>query len=321
MGDAVEFAVVVIEAAGQRQHGAVPRGQGHQAALNGWRLRQSPVAVGLLFHPDHIAGLEDVASPLERGGAPVFISVRTRPEQAVPVNVDGPHASDMRRHRLFSRRYDQGREQAADAGIIVQQLFPPLLIVPLVQRVIALRPPVAVPLVVFQQGLGHGAVGRRLVFVADRGGDDVALAVGFDAKGRRDIVPRHLGDVGGLQLDAGPVQRGCHWSVVGLEELGAVYVIQLEHAPQHIISAFHRPLLVAYRVRSGRGLGQSRQHGVLRQVQFGEGFAVIDLSGGVHAISALAQEDLVQVKFQDLLFAQLPFDLERQEDLVQFSDV
>ena len=60
---------------------------------------------------------------------------------------------------------------------------------------------------------------------------------------------------------------------------------------------------------------------MLRQVKLGEGLAVIDLGSGAHAVSPLAQVDLVQVKFQDLVFGQLPFDLERQEDLVQFSHV
>src|SRR5690606_34230159 len=64
-----------------------------------------------------------------------------------------------------------------------------------------------------------------------------------------------------------------------------------------------------------RSLGQTRDHCHLRQVQLAHGLAVIHLGCGFDAVSAMPEIDLVDVKFENLVLAELALDLQGQEDL------
>ncbi|OLQ73237.1 hypothetical protein BHX98_20460 [Acinetobacter baumannii] len=58
----------------------------------------------------------------------------------------------------------------------------------------------------------------------------------------------------------------------------------------------------------------------IRPAQLGDGLAVIDLSGGLDSIGAIAEVDLVDVQLEDLVFAQLSLDLQGQQNFVDLRE-
>src|SRR5690606_20568903 len=92
------------------------------------------------------------------------------------------------------------------------------------------------------------------------------------------------------------------------------------HALQNPVAPGQGALRIAERV-VGRGcLGQAGDHRQLRQVQVVQGLAVVDLGGGLDAVGAAAEEDLVDVQFEDVFFGQDVLDLQGQDYLVEFTE-
>ena len=60
---------------------------------------------------------------------------------------------------------------------------------------------------------------------------------------------------------------------------------------------------------------------MLSQVKVRHISAVIDLGCGANPVGALAQVDFIQVKLKDFVLGQFSFDLDRQENFIQFSHI
>ena len=60
---------------------------------------------------------------------------------------------------------------------------------------------------------------------------------------------------------------------------------------------------------------------MLRQVKVCHISAVINLGCGANPVGALAQVDFIQVKLEDFVLGQFSFDLDRQENFIQFSHI
>jgi len=93
---------------------------------------------------------------------------------------------------------------------------------------------------------------------------------------------------------------------------------EFPHAAQYVLLAQACALRVDDRVEGGRRLGQAGQHRRFGRRDVLERLAVIDLRGRAETVGALAEVNLVDIEFEDLVLAQVRFDLERQQGLVQF---
>jgi hypothetical protein len=74
------------------------------------------------------------------------------------------------------------------------------------------------------------------------------------------------------------------------------------------------------RIAAG-GLGESCQHGRFRKRQVPSALSEISLGGGLHAVSAVAEVDVVQVEGDDLFLGQVAVDLVGKERLLELPHV
>ena len=91
------------------------------------------------------------------------------------------------------------------------------------------------------------------------------------------------------------------------------------HARQHDALALGGALQVDQRVGEGGVLRQAGQHGRLGQAQRGQRLAEVGVGRGGEAVAARTEVDLVHVQLEDLRLAQLPFDLQRQQGLLDLA--
>ncbi|MPM37548.1 hypothetical protein SDC9_84166 [bioreactor metagenome] len=91
---------------------------------------------------------------------------------------------------------------------------------------------------------------------------------------------------------------------------------RLIHARKHLVGAlvgdFHLVALihVLARVVAVRRLREPREHGAFANSQFGKLLAKVVHGGGFHAVVRLAQRNIVQVRFQNLIFRDDGFHFE-----------
>ena len=169
-----------------------------------------------------------------------------------------------------------------------------------------------------QHGAAQGCVGRALVFGTQRRDDTNAFGVGLLTELVHHRAARHLGHVFGVHIDeAGAAQhepRGQCFLALGFGDgAGAL------HAPQHPFLALARSGCVGHRVGVNGVLRQAREHGDLGRGQRGQWLAEVHLRGGAKAVGALAQVDLVEVQLQDLVLAELPFQLHRDQRFLDLA--
>ena len=93
----------------------------------------------------------------------------------------------------------------------------------------------------------------------------------------------------------------------------------VEHALDDVLLALGGPLRIDDGVVGRRRLGQAGQHGGFGHRHLAQRLAEVDLAGGGKAVGPLPQVDLVHVQLQDLVLAELPLDLQRQQDLVDLA--
>ena len=67
--------------------------------------------------------------------------------------------------------------------------------------------------------------------------------------------------------------------------------------------------------------GSPGDHRDLGEPELRDRAPVVDLCRGADPIGAMAEEDLVDVEFQDLVLGELALDLQREQDLVELADV
>ncbi|MNQ66839.1 hypothetical protein D3C85_813410 [compost metagenome] len=174
-------------------------------------------------------------------------------------------------------------------------------------------------LVVLQEAFAQGAVGDFLQVAGNGGGHPETFGVGVAAVATDHFGARHLGDVGGGQFRGGDVVAGVDRLVDGLLEACLVDAAELVHAAEDPVATFLAAGRVDQRVEARGGLGQARDHGHLRQAEFTDGLAVIDLGGGLDTIGAVTQVDLVHIKFKNLVFAEFPFNLQGQQYFIDLA--
>ena len=173
--------------------------------------------------------------------------------------------------------------------------------------------------VISQHTVAQGFV-RCFLIGFPEGGDD-RQATGIDilreqigchlARHFRDVIGMH-GKFIGMAFD---VQRLFKCGLI----LSVVQILEIVHPAQHILLTDFGALGVDDRVVSRRCLGQTGQHGGFGRRQLVEGFAKVDLRCRSEAIGTLSQIDLVDIEFENLVFGQVLFDLECQQDFIEFA--
>ena len=307
---AVVVALLEGEAAHQGEDGAVLRIQRNQRALRGGQLTEGQAAVRLALHADQVAGLHHVAGLLRPVTDVVGVQVGAGPLHGFPAHrllaLAGQHQD-----AVFFQLADDGRLQAAEAALLGQLLLPGFAGL---AAIAGFRATVTVTLVVALQAQVYGAVGEALQ-VAGHGGVDVeAFRVGLAAVQADHFRADHLRHVGGVQFRSRNVQAYLDRLGQRVQVALLVDLAEAIHAPEDPVAALLAALRVGHRVVARGRLGQAGDHRQLGQAQLLDGFSVIDLRGGLDAVGAVAQIDLVHVQLEDLVLAQVAFDLQGQQD-------
>ena len=99
------------------------------------------------------------------------------------------------------------------------------------------------------------------------------------------------------------------------------FVDELEraHPPQNVLLACLGAGEIDHRVVARRRLGQPGQHGELGQRKILHRLAEIGACGGLEAVGALAEVNLVDVELENLVLGEVVLDLHRQHRLGQFA--
>ena len=93
------------------------------------------------------------------------------------------------------------------------------------------------------------------------------------------------------------------------------------HALNDVELAGAGSLRVADRVEGRRGFGQAGQHRGFGNGDFLQGFAEIGFRGGGKSVSTVTQKNLVHVDLKDLVFGEQVFELEGQQNFINFAHV
>ena len=177
----------------------------------------------------------------------------------------------------------------------------------------------AVARVVGEQSALHGALGVLLQAPVDGGVHDVAVDIDRVAIAGDHLGARHFRGVPGLQLDVRAVIARRHRRGERGIVRGAIDVAELQHASENPVAPRARAGGVVERIqRRGRFRQAGDQRGLV-QGELLDRAPVVDLRGGLDAVGAVAQEDLVEVELEDLLLVELALDLQREQDLVELA--
>ena len=164
-------------------------------------------------------------------------------------------------------------------------------------------------------------VGGILVGRLDSRVDIEPAGVGFVAVLCVHQLANRLGYV--LRMDAHRVRAGFQFQRLLLCGLCLCHCNEsvFLHAVDDVQLSATRPFRVANRVVGTRRFGQAGQHGGLRDRDVPERFVEISFAGRRKTISALAQENLVHVDLEDLVFGQQMLKFERQQNLVDLARI
>ena len=316
LGGAVELRAGVAVAADEGAQCAVVRVERHQRGLRPRDLVEHPVRFGtggLGVHPpdpDHVAACRQcrgrLPGPADRRAAQrQFGAVGEHHLQgAIPAAGDhGGQQPGLRRH-VAQQLADGGGIRAGRDLHLLGRLAP------------------AVAVVVDPHAVHDRLVGRGLQGRVDGGGDVVALVEHVAAEARHHLLADHLGHVRRVDLDGALVRAGVHRHRAGGVGLRPRHEAQFRHARQDVVVAPDaRALRIVQRVAAGRELGDAGQGGGFVQAQVGELLAVVELRGRGHAVGPVPEEALVEVQAEDLVLAQLPLHLHRQQHLGELAGV
>ena len=93
----------------------------------------------------------------------------------------------------------------------------------------------------------------------------------------------------------------------------------VEHALNDVELARSCALGVVDGVVGRWGFGQACEHRGFGHADGLQGFAEISFTGGGKAVSAVAQKNLIEINLKNLVFGQQVFELEGQQQLVNFA--
>ena len=268
------------------------------------------------LHPDEITALQHIGWLARIRPHAVGAQVRARPAHGFPGDGGAVTVTQQDADRIRAHLADDGRAQAAHAALGGEQfgqLFGGGI------GMARFRAAVAVALVIDHQAGAQGVVGQGLQATVDRGVDMIAVDISVGAEPLEHLQARHLGDIGRLHLGVGTmVASGDGRSdrfVIG----GLVDAAQVQHALQNPVAPDPGPLGVGDGVVGGGRLGQPGDHRQVRQRQLGNRLAIVDVGRRLDAVGAIAEVDLVHVQLEDLALAQVAFDLQCQQNLVQLA--
>jgi hypothetical protein len=177
----------------------------------------------------------------------------------------------------------------------------------------------AVASVVVENALPQRSVGGVLVDARKRRVDPEAGCVGGLLVSIEEMLPDHLGEM------VGPRRVGLAFTPdVELRDLRGLVLlgrdeVELAHPAQDVLLARLRASGIGDRVVARRGLRQSGEHRELGDAETLEWSSEIGLGGGREPVGALSEKDLVDVELEDLVLAQVVFDLECEQGLVELA--
>ena len=311
----VEFVFIEIKTADQRTDGAIGRVQRHKCAFDLGQLREAPIAFGVFADTYHRARAQfDIGRSLVGQG---------RSDRFQAVADDLQHLGVLPHHPHFFRRSLQhhGAEQIAfvtgfNQGV-VNGFFK-------LTRIAGhgdefFRPPIHLAQFIVQDAAAQGLVSDFLVLGLDGGVNVQTARVNIVAVLRKHQLARHLGHVFGMR------GVGCgdaaDFQFFGFRRLGlrrsdeTVFFHALDDVELARAGAFG----VVDRVVSRRRLGQTGEHGGLGNAQRLNRFAKISFRRSRETIGPVTQENLVQIDFKNLVFAEQMLEFVSQQQFVNFS--
>ena len=316
LGDVVELVLLEVEAAHQGLDGAVARVERHQGAFHLGQLGGLP-AVALAHHADDGAGAN-----LDR---------RRGPGRQAPLRGAQAGAGDLHRVAALGHRRDLARvdidhhrcRHVADVRVVSQHVADGLLALlgALGQVDELLGAAIGLAALVVQDAPAQRLVGGRLVGRQDGGVDLQPAAVGLLAVLGEHHAAHHFGHVFGVHAPG--IAPRSHVQLLLLGGRGfvggdeAVFL----HAVDDVELSLARPRKIGDRIGGGGELGNARQHRRLGDRHVLQRLAEVGFGRRGKAVGAVAQEDLVHVDLQDLVLAQLVFQLEREQHLVDLAGV
>ena len=177
----------------------------------------------------------------------------------------------------------------------------------------------AVAAVVAAQAVAHRFVGGGLQHWIDGGGDVIALGQGLLAVTGDHFLADHFTDVRRRHFDRTLVRGGVHRRRLRGLLFSDRDHVELAHALHHIIATNLGARRVVERIAAGREFWNGRERRHFVQSELVQRLAVVELRRGGHAVGAVAEKTLVEVKLEDLVLAQLLFHLHRQQHLGEFA--
>ena len=181
----------------------------------------------------------------------------------------------------------------------------------------------AVPMtgVILEQRLAQRRIRRALELAVEGCVDLVSGGVHVVPVRLFHVRTHHFRNVGRFDLDREPVDSCAHRRIAGGVVLVLSDVVELQHAPEHVVATHDRLLRIGDGVEPRRRLGQPRDHCELGERELRDRHPVVDLRRGPDPVGPLAEKDLVDVELEDLVLGELTLDLQREEDLVELADV
>ncbi|EWS57103.1 hypothetical protein X551_00045 [Methylibium sp. T29] len=311
----VELALRMVEATNHGADRAGARVDGDEGALDLGHLGDRPDVLRPPDDADHRASTDlDLGAGLGRQS-------RGRRTQAFAGDRQGV-AALQHGHDLLGTGFEHDRR----LDFVIVWMLVKRFCDPGVERLgvrgqvhIALWSPVHLPSFVVRDASAQRPVGRFLLDRAHAGVDVQAAGVGALAVLAEDQLASRLGHVLGVQWDRNVP------AVLELLSLGSLglflgQVAVLVHPLDDVLLPLSRPRRIGDRVVGRRRLRQTCEHGRLGGRHVLQRLAEVDLRGGRETVGALPQIDLVHVDLEDLVLAELAFDLQRQQDLVHLAD-
>ena len=328
LGHAVEAALVKIESAGECQHRAVGGTQRHERAADLRNPGESPRSDLLLqrrvfnrLEVNDIPGVQHVRGLLGRRPQGVFIDVGTGPRQPRPADFgDGAVLGVDLRAFLVDLEHD-ARKQVAHDPVILEHVVEMFLVRLAADRYVTGGPAVTMTVLILEQSVAQGLDRGLLVIGVDRGVDMKSAGVGLFVISLDHVLAHHLGHVRCLDIKLVGMLAGGERRVDRLGVCRLVDEAKILHLAQDGIAPFDGVVGIGQGVVARRRLRKPGEHRHFRERQFLERFPVINLRRGGEAVGAMAEKYLVEVELENLFFAQFAFDLERQQDFLDFARI
>ena len=98
-------------------------------------------------------------------------------------------------------------------------------------------------------------------------------------------------------------------------------IAQISHAAENVVSTHFGAFGACKRVVNRRRSRKAGQCSGFSGSQLLQAFAVVSAGSGSKTVSTVAEEDLIHVNLEDLIFAEIGFDLESHGHFVEFTNV